>query len=150
MLVYFQIGLTCVCWFGGDDFHHFGLRSTSIWVSINLCAWIEPFTVKICLCFRLWWPFFVVLFHVLAPIPTLMARRYSDHSGSSNSCLETAIFLTMGILVCSFALPIVLARGGVILWGACWLTLAGNFIVYGTLFSFFLAFEADDSDYNMW
>ncbi|CAG9765714.1 unnamed protein product [Ceutorhynchus assimilis] len=100
--------------------------------------------------FALWWPFFEVLFYMLAPIPTLMARRYSDHSGSSNSCLETAIFITMGILVCSFALPIVLARGGIILWGACWLTLTGNFIVYGTLIGFFLAFEADDSDYNMW
>lgn len=79
-----------------------------------------------------------------------MARRYHDHSGSSNSCLETAIFLTVGILVCSFALPIVLARGNIIHWGASWLTLAGNAIVYCTLLGFFLAFEADDSDYNMW
>ncbi|XP_030753452.1 leptin receptor gene-related protein isoform X2 [Sitophilus oryzae] len=100
--------------------------------------------------YALWWPFFVVLFYILAPIPTLIARRYSDHSGSSNSCLESAIFITVGILVCSFALPIVLARGDVIQWGSCYLTLVGNVIVYGTLIGFFLAFEADDSDYNMW
>ncbi|XP_066263144.1 leptin receptor gene-related protein [Euwallacea similis] len=100
--------------------------------------------------FGAWWPFFVVLFYMLAPIPTLMAQRYSDHSDSGNSCLETAIFLTVGILVCSFALPIVLARGSVIAWGSCWLTLSGNVIIYGTILGFFLAFEADDSDYNMW
>ncbi|XP_050295397.1 leptin receptor gene-related protein [Anthonomus grandis grandis] len=100
--------------------------------------------------YAVWWPFFVVLFYILAPIPTLMAKRYNDHSGSSNSCLETAIFITMGILVCSFALPIVLARGNIIHWSACGLTLAGNIIVYATLLGFFLAFESDDSDYNMW
>ncbi|XP_060519653.1 leptin receptor gene-related protein [Cylas formicarius] len=100
--------------------------------------------------YAIWWPFFVVLFYVLAPIPTLMSRRYSDPSNSGHSCLEAAIFATMGVLVSSFALPIVLARGGQILWGACYLTLAGNFIVYGTLLGFFLTFEAEDSDYNMW
>jgi len=53
----------------------------------------------------------VVLFYVLAPIPTIIARRYTDDSGSgSNPCLELAIFITMGFVVSSFALPIVLAR----------------------------------------
>ncbi|KAJ3638800.1 hypothetical protein MTP99_002133 [Tenebrio molitor] len=56
--------------------------------------------------YKLWWPFFVVLFYVLAPIPTLLARRYTEHQGSSNSCLETAIFITMGLIVSAFALPI--------------------------------------------
>ncbi|KAG5894698.1 hypothetical protein JTB14_034746 [Gonioctena quinquepunctata] len=98
----------------------------------------------------LWWPFFVVLFYVLAPIPTLIARRYSDPSGSSNSCLEAAIFITMGILVSSFGLPIVLARALTIEWGACFLTLAGNVVVYATLLGFFLTFDQDDSDYSMW
>lgn len=60
---------------------------------------------------RVWWPFFVVLFYILAPIPTIVARRYTDDSGnSSNPCLELAIFITMGFVVSSFALPIVLAR----------------------------------------
>lgn len=40
-----------------------------------------------------------------------MARRYSENSGgSSNPYLELAIFLTMGCVVSSFALPIVLSR----------------------------------------
>lgn len=60
--------------------------------------------------FSVWWPFFVVLFYVLSPIPTLLARRCNDVSGTSSSALEGAIFLTMFIVISSFALPIVLAR----------------------------------------
>ncbi|KAJ8949519.1 hypothetical protein NQ314_008212 [Rhamnusium bicolor] len=100
--------------------------------------------------FGLWWPFFVVLFYVFSPIPTLMARRYSDQSGASNSCMETAIFITMGLIVSSFGLPIVLARVGTIELGACYLTVAGNVVVFATLLGFFLTFDQDDSDYNMW
>ncbi|XP_018566838.1 leptin receptor gene-related protein [Anoplophora glabripennis] len=100
--------------------------------------------------YGLWWPFFVVLFYVLAPIPTLMARRYSDHSGGSNSCMETCIFITMGLIVSSFGLPIVLTRVGTIAEGACYLTVAGNVVVFATLLGFFLTFDQDESDYNMW
>jgi len=105
--------------------------------------------------YGVWWPFFVVLFYILAPIPTIIARRYTDDSGSnSNPCLELAIFITMGCVVSSFALPIVLARSPVdqpvIQWGACYLTLAGNIVVYSTLVGFFITFDQDDTDYNMW
>ncbi|XP_015590717.1 leptin receptor overlapping transcript-like 1 isoform X2 [Cephus cinctus] len=104
--------------------------------------------------YHVWWPFFVVLFYILAPIPTLVARRYTDDSGSnSNPCMELAIFVTMGFVVSSFALPIVLARSPeadpVIQWGACHFTLAGNVIVYLTLIGFFMTFDQDDSDYNL-
>lgn len=91
---------------------------------------------------------------MLAPVPTLIARRYSEHTGTSSACMEAAIFLTMGIVVSSFALPVVLARSPytepVIKWGACYLTLTGNVVVYLTLLGFFLTFDQDDSDYNMW
>lgn len=103
---------------------------------------------------RVWWPFIVILFYILAPIPTLVARRYTGHPDSSTACLETAIFITMGIVVSSFALPIVLARSPhdipTIKWGACYLTLAGNVVVYSTLLGFFLTFDQDDTDYSMW
>lgn len=68
--------------------------------------------------------------------------------------METAIFITMGLVVSSFALPIVLARSPAgaptIQWGACYLTLVGNVVVYLTLLGFFLTFDQEDSDYNMW
>lgn len=96
----------------------------------------------------------MVVFYLLSPLPTLIARRYTEHQGSSNACMETAIFLTMGLVVSSFALPIVLARSPysepVIKWGACYLTLAGNVVVYLTLLAFFITFDQEDSDYNMW
>lgn len=68
------------------------------------------FLILACALHSKWWPFFDIIFYILAPLPTLMARRYSQPGGSSNSCMETAIFLTMGIIVSSFALPIVMAR----------------------------------------
>ncbi|XP_044735944.1 leptin receptor gene-related protein [Chrysoperla carnea] len=99
---------------------------------------------------KLWWPFFVVVFYLLAPLPTLIARRYNENPGGSNSTLECAIFITMGIVISAFALVIVLARAEVIRWTACYLTLTGNVIVFATLIGFFLTFDSDDSDYTMW
>ncbi|XP_059060767.1 leptin receptor gene-related protein isoform X2 [Achroia grisella] len=101
--------------------------------------------------YKIWWPFFVVLFYVLCPIPTMIARRHSDSTGGTNSpCMEAAIFITMGFIVSSFALPIVLTRAEAIQLGACCLTIAGNVIVYLTILGFFTIFDMDDSDYTMW
>ncbi|XP_071454732.1 leptin receptor gene-related protein isoform X1 [Hetaerina americana] len=104
--------------------------------------------------YNVWWPLFVVLFYILSPLPTLVTRRYVENTGSSSACLEFAIFITMGFVVSAFALPIILARAPseapVIQWGACYLTLAGNIVVYITLLGFFMAFDGDDVDYSMW
>lgn len=105
--------------------------------------------------YDVWWPFFVVLLYLLAPVPTLVARRYAEDSGGSGGpCLEFSIFVTMGFIVSAFALPIVLARSPfgnpVIQWGACYLTLAGNVVVFLTLLGFFLTFDQEDADYSMW
>ncbi|KAJ1524278.1 hypothetical protein ONE63_010791 [Megalurothrips usitatus] len=102
-----------------------------------------------------WWPLFVVLFYLLAPVPTLVARRYAEDSGGSGGpCLELSIFITMGFIISAFALPIVLARSPadhpVIQWGACYLTLAGNVVVFLTLLGFFLTFDQEDAVYSMW
>lgn len=56
----------------------------------------------------------VVLCYVLAPLPTLIARRYHERAGTTNASMDIAIFITMGIVVSSFALPIILARVGVV------------------------------------
>merc|ERR1719400_741844 len=42
----------------------------------------------------------------------MLARRHSDDS-ASNPCRELAYFLTTGIVISAFALPIVLARAPV-------------------------------------
>ncbi|KAK7791027.1 hypothetical protein R5R35_013434 [Gryllus longicercus] len=101
--------------------------------------------------YKIWWPFFVVLFYILSPLPTLIARRYNENVGSNGTGpYELAIFITMGFVVSSFGLPIILARSNVVEWGACYLTLAGNVVVYATLVGFFLTFDTDDADYSMW
>jgi len=60
--------------------------------------------------FNNWIPFTVVIFYLLSPLPTLIAKRQADDSSSSNPCRELAWFLTTGIVVSAFALPIVLSR----------------------------------------
>ena len=57
-----------------------------------------------------WWPFFTVVFYLLAPLPTLFARRHSDDLATSSALREFCTFLTTGIVISAFALPIVLAR----------------------------------------
>ena len=54
-----------------------------------------------------WWPFFVVLFYVIAPIPTLIMKRYSDEPSALK---DVCAFFTSGIVLSAFALPFVLAR----------------------------------------
>ncbi|KAI1290447.1 Leptin receptor gene-related protein [Halotydeus destructor] len=101
-----------------------------------------------------WWPFFVTLFYLLSPLPTVLARRYNEDMGSSNACKEIALFLTAGIVISAYALPLILARSPeepVIRWGACILTLCGNCVVFLTILGFFIAFDnEDDGGYSMW
>ena len=52
----------------------------------------------------------MVVFYVLAPVPSIIARRVSEDTGASNPCKELAYFVTAIIVVSAFGLPIVLAR----------------------------------------
>jgi len=103
-----------------------------------------------------WYSFFVVLFYMVSPIPFLLSKRYSSMGmgGNSNSCQELAIFLTIGVVISSFGLPIVLARhpllNPVITASACWFTMGANIVVYLTIMGFFLTFGSDDAEYSMW
>ena len=47
---------------------------------------------------------------MLAPLPTLISRRFTDDSDASSPLKEACAFLTTGIVLSAFALPIVLAR----------------------------------------
>jgi len=113
--------------------------------------------------FNNWYPFTVVIFYLLSPIPSLIAKRYTDTSGENGQCRELAWFLTTGIVVSAFALPIVLNRSpasstppnstqpveGIISGGACGLVLSANAVMFLTIFGFFLAFDNDDFQYSV-
>jgi len=114
--------------------------------------------------FNNWYPFTVVVFYLLSPIPSLIAKRYTDTTGENGQCRELAWFLTTGIVVSAFALPIVLSRApgagpadnttqtvdNIIAGGACGLVLTANAVMFLTIFGFFLAFDNDDVQYSVW
>nr|XP_003197876.4 leptin receptor gene-related protein [Danio rerio] len=69
--------------------------------------------------FGQYWPMFVLIFYILSPIPNLIARRHADDTESSNACRELAYFLTTGIVVSAYGLPVVLARKAVVSRSLC-------------------------------
>eukprot|EP00088_Acartia_fossae_P029200 TRINITY_DN30024_c0_g1_i1.p1 TRINITY_DN30024_c0_g1~~TRINITY_DN30024_c0_g1_i1.p1 ORF type:complete len:143 (+),score=3.45 TRINITY_DN30024_c0_g1_i1:38-466(+) len=110
-----------------------------------------------------WYPFTVVIFYLLSPIPSIIAKRYTDVSGENGQCKELAWFITTGLVVSAFALPIVLSRApgqvhtkpgneteSIISGGACGLVLTANTVMFLTIFGFFLAFDNDDVQYSVW
>uniref|UniRef100_A0A8P4G0G0 Leptin receptor overlapping transcript-like 1 n=1 Tax=Dicentrarchus labrax TaxID=13489 RepID=A0A8P4G0G0_DICLA len=69
-----------------------------------------------------YWPLFLLFFYILSPIPYCISRRVVDDTDSaSNACKELAIFLTTGIVISAFGLPIVFARSSSRpLWASSW------------------------------
>ena len=53
---------------------------------------------------------FVVIFYILAPVPTFIGRRYADNVEASSALIESMIFITCGIVISAYGLPIVLAH----------------------------------------
>ncbi|KAG7458949.1 hypothetical protein MATL_G00226030 [Megalops atlanticus] len=99
-----------------------------------------------------YWPLFVLFFYILSPIPYCISRRVVDDTdAASNACKELALFLTTGIVVSAFGLPIIFARAEVIAWGACALVLTGNVVIFATILGFFLVFcSNDDFSWQQW
>lgn len=96
-----------------------------------------------------WWPLFVLVFYVAAPLPYTLARRYADDMGGSNSCTELSVFLTAGIVISAFGLPLVLAHANsVIQWGACALVFTGNIIMFLTIMGFFVVFDGESDSWT--
>ncbi|XP_006009522.1 leptin receptor gene-related protein [Latimeria chalumnae] len=99
-----------------------------------------------------YWPLFVLIFYFISPIPHFIAKRVNDDvDTASSACRELAYFFTTGIVVSAFGLPIILARVSVIKWGACGLVLAGNAVIFLTIFGFFFIFgRGDDFSWEQW
>ena len=52
----------------------------------------------------------MVTFYILCPVPMLIARRYADSVEASSALVEMCIFITTGIVISAYGLPIVLAH----------------------------------------
>ncbi|XP_037820247.1 leptin receptor gene-related protein [Lucilia sericata] len=96
---------------------------------------------------KIFYPFFVLLFYILSVLPMLIAKRLSPGS-ETNPKTEFALFLTAGMVLSAFALPIVLAHSGVITWMACSLTLISNIINYLTIFGYAMKENEFDAPYG--
>jgi len=62
---------------------------------------------------KIFYPFFVLLFYVLSVLPVFIARRTTP-GNETNPKSEFAHFLTAGMVLSAFALPIVLAHALVV------------------------------------
>lgn len=82
--------------------------------------------------FRSWWPLFVIVFYVLAPLPLFFARNcYGVDSSTQSPCLEFAYFITTCIVISAFGLPFVLAHSGAV---------SNLFLVYSEVCAQYLVF----------
>ena len=52
----------------------------------------------------------MILFYILAPMPMLLAKRMAENVENTSLVIEAALFITSGIVVSAYGLPIVLAR----------------------------------------
>ncbi|KAK4474297.1 hypothetical protein MN116_000384 [Schistosoma mekongi] len=97
--------------------------------------------------YNVWWPLFVLIFYIVAPIPLLLAKNCQNSSSSE----DLSVFLTTVIVTSAYALPILFARAPktnpLIFWGACGLTLSANTLMFATIFFLvYLVIKPDDFD----
>ena len=58
----------------------------------------------------------MVIFYFLAPVPVILANRFSEsgHIETTTTPKDIALFFTAGIVISAYALPIILARAPVL------------------------------------
>lgn len=95
-----------------------------------------------------WLPLLVALIYVLTPLPNSLCARCAgadDFSADYNSgFLDFGNFMTGVMIVSGFALPLSLAHAGVIAPTACWMSIAGGGLVYGTILTYSGFFSESD------
>lgn len=97
------------------------------------------------------WPLIIYLLYILLPIPIILYRRIVKETmigmneRDSNRTRDYAIFFTAGIMVSSFALPLLMARSPqekpVIAPISCFLLEVGNILCYSTVALFCIYFK---------
>jgi hypothetical protein len=102
-----------------------------------------------------WLPLLVALTFLLAPLPNaLFSHCASDDFGSSlddgaaGGPVDLGRFITGVIVVTGFAFPVVLAHSEVIEKGACWMSVVGGGLVYGTILAYSNTFKQESDDYE--
>lgn len=89
-----------------------------------------------CALYANWLPLLVALTFVLAPVPNSLCARCAgadDFSADYNSAyVDLGNWLTSGMVVMGFAMPITLAHAGIIAEMAGIMSIAGGALVYGT------------------
>eukprot|EP01091_Cochliopodium_minus_P005719 TRINITY_DN15621_c0_g1_i1.p1 TRINITY_DN15621_c0_g1~~TRINITY_DN15621_c0_g1_i1.p1 ORF type:complete len:127 (-),score=16.86 TRINITY_DN15621_c0_g1_i1:54-434(-) len=90
-----------------------------------------------CALYGNWWPFFVIIAYVLAPIPTLLCKGNNDpFSDDTNDAQDIGFFLTGILIVSGFALPAVLTHAGLMKPAALGFAIGGGVITYITVIIF--------------
>jgi len=92
-----------------------------------------------CALYANWLPLLVAATFVIAPLPNaLCAKCGGDDFLSDNSSgpIDLGHFLTAVIVVTGFALPLVLAHAEVIHPTACYMSIGGGALVYGTIITY--------------
>uniref|UniRef100_A0A915CPS6 Leptin receptor overlapping transcript-like 1 n=1 Tax=Ditylenchus dipsaci TaxID=166011 RepID=A0A915CPS6_9BILA len=91
--------------------------------------------------FDSWWPMFVIVFYLIAPMPIAIAKHFQYGSNGTS-----AIFCTTGIVLSAFALPFVLAHAGIMSYGAYCFVFLANIILFSSVFGMYKYFKGDYDD----
>ncbi|RNA39464.1 leptin receptor gene-related [Brachionus plicatilis] len=100
-----------------------------------------------------WWPIFVVVFHILSPLPIIISRRCTGDSYMSDPytgrCVELSAFLTSILVISAYMLPVIMANTPIgaplIKWSSAAFIFAGNSIIFLTIYIFVRLLLAEDN-----
>ncbi|KAI9633774.1 vacuolar protein sorting 55 [Dioszegia hungarica] len=83
-----------------------------------------------------WLPLFVALTFILAPVPNAICARRAgmdDFSEGNSAYIDFGRFVTGMLVTTGLSLPLLLAHSELIQPAACWMSIAGGGLVYGTI-----------------